>query len=128
VKSKHITARASTDGDADQDQGSNLGVPTTKRMRETLLHLQRAVSDALLELEVTPANETSVPPRAMTIGRYAEHRAVSVRTVYRWVRLGLPVERRGKVTRVVVAAADAWDERAAIARDADVSASGARTG
>ena len=100
--------------------------PAVHRVREQLIHLQRVVSDALLGLgsEATHSNDARPPSRVMTVSQYAAYRAVSKRTVYRWISLGLPVERRGKITRIVVTSADAWDERAAIARHAEIAASG----
>jgi len=93
------------------------------RVRDELLAIRRKI-DTLLEEVGTEDAEPKPLPRVMKPAQYAEHRNVSLRTVYRWLELGLPVERRGKITRIPVVDADRWDEAAAIARAAEIDASG----
>lgn len=95
------------------------------RIREELLAIRTRV-DALLT-EVASEEASAKPlPRVMKPKQYAEHRGVGLRTVYTWIRLGLPTERRGRIQRVVVREADAWDEKIAIARSAELEASGGK--
>lgn len=44
----------------------------------------------------------------VTIGTFAEQWDVSTRTVYKWLKRGLPVIRYGSIVRIPVDAADAW--------------------
>lgn len=85
--------------------------------------MRKELDDLETELVHVETGEAKKIPERMRIEAYARHRDVSVRTVYRWIELGMAgVERRGKVTRIVVAEADAWDEHAAIARHAEIDA------
>lgn len=93
------------------------------QIRAQLLEIRRQVDTLLVEVERTEAAPEETP-RIMRPAAYAKHRGVSLRLVYRWIQLGMPAERRGKVVRVVVREADAWDERASIARSAELEASG----
>lgn len=94
------------------------------RMRERLLALKKEVTELLEEAEREVDGTPAPPPRVMKIKQYAEHRGCGVRTVYTWIKLGLPIEQRGKITRVLVAEADRWDAEAAVRRKAEIAASG----
>jgi hypothetical protein len=93
------------------------------RIRDELRDVRRKIDRLLEELDAE-GDEPKALPRVMKPAQYAQHRNVSLRTVYRWLELGLPVERRGKITRIPVVDADRWDEAAAIARAAEIDASG----
>ena len=87
--------------------------------------MRRELDIVLEELDAAERSGAKPLPRAMKIAQYADYRGVSIRTVYRWITLGLSgVERRGKTTRIVVVEADRWDEREAIRRNAEINASG----
>lgn len=94
------------------------------RAKAKLMSIRKEIDEVLEELD--ESGELPSPPARMKLEAYAKHRDVSIRTVYRWVRMGLPVERRFGVTRVMVVEADAWDEKKAIARDAEIEASGGK--
>ena len=73
-------------------------------------------------LDEEVAADVSPPPAWMTIEDYARRRGVSRSTIYRWIKLGMPVSKRGRVVRVDVEGADAWNEPEAIERNAEVVA------
>lgn len=56
------------------------------------------------ELESSPPSKLEFMP----IAAYAEYRGVCPATVRKWIKLGLPHQRIGRVIRVRVAEADAW--------------------
>lgn len=90
------------------------------------LRRARAELDELIAAEENAANDTAAPrtPKFMRKAEYAKRRGVSLRTIDRWVQLGLPRQKIGAVTNILVAEADAWSEPKAIARDAEVAAAG----
>jgi hypothetical protein len=68
------------------------------------------VRTELDELEKLVAEETSdtSPQLYLAPEEYADRAHVSIATVRRWLRAGLPCVRRGRVVRIKVAEADAW--------------------
>lgn len=45
----------------------------------------------------------------LTVEQYAQHRNVSVRTIFNWMKDGaIPVSRKGRVTRINAAVADSF--------------------
>jgi excisionase family DNA binding protein len=83
-------------------------------VKAKLLAIQAEVQEALVHLASTDVETAKPLPQYMTIDEYAEHRRVHERTVRRWIKLGLPSDKRGRVVRIPVSAADAWDETIAI--------------
>lgn len=96
---------------------------------EKLLHMRAELDELIAEEQQRAANDTVTPSRPgapvfMKPAAYARRRDVSLRTIQRWVKLGLPHETVGAITRIRVAEADRWTEPKAIARDAEVDAAG----
>lgn len=76
--------------------------------QEIEAHLRLAI-EGLAKL----GNE-GAPPKAqpepiwLDVARFAERRGVSVSTVRKWLREGLPAARRERVVRIRVTEAEAW--------------------
>ncbi len=102
-----------------------------RSLRSLALQLQ-VVSCEILERVGEPAQATSAAPAVpyMTLAEYARARNVSLSTVKRWCRLGLPCARSGRVVRVRVEDADHWNDSgaadAAIHRLASIQAGAAK--
>ena len=63
----------------------------------------------------------------MSTAEYAKHARVSEKTVRKWVKAGLPVlHRQGRIIRVKVAEADAWDPEGSTRHSAQMDAHGAK--
>lgn len=75
-----------------------------------------ADATALKEEIALAANDAEPDPVFMTIDSYAKRAEVSIETVRKWIRLGLPVRRQGSVVRVRVAEADRWSADAEASR------------
>jgi hypothetical protein len=83
----------------------------------------------LRDLLVAPAPAAPKPEALyLKVSAYAEHAALSKRTIWNLIRLGMPVVGAGRLLRVDVRAADAWrrDQRtivaSALVREARASA------
>jgi excisionase family DNA binding protein len=80
-----------------------------------LLLQARALIDEALQ---TSGKERAQPtvPELLTLAEYAQHRRASISTVRKWVRMGLPHSRIGRLVRIDPAQADEWLERGTIHR------------
>jgi excisionase family DNA binding protein len=79
-----------------------------------------------IEVEREASGEPLAEPIFLTIDEYAERRAVSRSTVARWLRRGLPRDKRGGTVRIPVREADAWKEPEALLREAEMAATRGR--
>lgn len=87
------------------------------RIQAQLDIIQREVSK--LREEIERSEEDSEPePLYVSPGEYAKRANVSIKTVRKWLRDGMPCVRRGRVVRVKVAEADAWTPADTIAASA----------
>jgi excisionase family DNA binding protein len=75
-----------------------------------LLLQARALIDEALQ---TSGKERPQPsaPELLTLAEYAQHRRASISTVRKWVRMGLPHSRVGRLVRIDPALSDEWLER-----------------
>lgn len=85
---------------------------TTDAARATLHAIREQVNGLLAQLEAAPPPPPPGPPRAAfeTPDDYAAHEGVTVESVYRWMRTGMPHRRVGRYYRVDVAGARAWHD------------------
>lgn len=86
-----------------------------------------AMASRLKELLEADEGELAAPHDYMSIYAYAKRAQVSDKTLRKWIKAGLPVRRRGKTIRVVVAEADEWTADAAALKSAEMTAHGAKT-
>lgn len=76
------------------------------RVRAELLAIRARVDEVLVALD--EASPTAAPAPWVKVATYAEHASVSVETVRRWVKLGMPHSGMGKLVRIHVERADQW--------------------
>jgi excisionase family DNA binding protein len=89
-------------------------LPTIDRMIDELKALRE---------DVVREQESAEPdPIYLTPDEYAQRSDVSVETVRRWLKAGLPHIRRGHVVRIKVAEADAWTPSDEVLRSARLAA------
>jgi hypothetical protein len=72
----------------------------------------RELADQMLTRCALHSDAKPVAPPApaewMTVKRFAQHRQVCASTIRKWIRLGMPHSRSGRVVRVRLRAADEW--------------------
>jgi hypothetical protein len=82
----------------------------------------RADVDALIEKVDADGDSAEPDPIMLTPEDYAARADVSVETVRRWLKAGIPHVRRGHVVRIKVAEADAWTPSDEVLRSARIAA------
>jgi hypothetical protein len=90
--------------------------------RELLARIEPVIEDVAREL----ARRMGDGAIYMSMTEYAKHAKVTTKTVSKWVRQGMPANRRGRNIRIRVAEADAWNPIDATRRDAELAAHGAK--
>ena len=82
--------------------------------RVLLLQARALIDEALQHSGKEPSEPAA--PELLTLAEYAHHRRASISTVRKWVRMGLPHSRVGRLVRIDPAQADEWLERGTIHR------------
>lgn len=90
-------------------------------MKARLVALRAEVDGLISAIESTP-DATDPDPIYLTPEEYSKRADVSVETVRRWLKAGLPHIRRGHVVRIKVAEADAWTPSDEVLRSARLAA------
>jgi len=95
-----------------------------------LRRMREEIDEMIAEVDSpAPARAANAPPGPlvwMTQEEYARHRRVGMTKLREYIRAGLPVHREGRVVRIKVAEADAWDPDNAAADQARVDAARGR--
>lgn len=86
--------------------------PALKLTREQLLQMRATIDAMLLGGDQAPHPKPPPMPSRLTIRSYAERQNVSVSTVRRWIRAGLPHTKLSpRIIRIDPNAADEWIRR-----------------